>query len=472
MSLSASMQAGVAGLAANSNALSAISNNIANSNTTAYKRVRTDFQSIVTASSTPTGYNAGGVTSTTRHMISTLGTLQKASSQLDLGIDGQGFFITTQKSEPGAEDSRLFTRDGSFYADEDGYLRNASNLYLQGWPIAAGGSPTLSAADLSQLRTINVENIAAQIEPTTYAQIIGNLNANQEASSSAATYASNPATRPMAAYDASSPDPATSTRPDYEITIPVSDSQGGERRLTVSMVKLAANPSATPPIEANTWAYEVWSPDVKDATVTPATEASTNGVVSRGRLVYDTAGKLSDIIDSTGTSTGETSLNLSFNWDSAEGVEPQTLTVDFNGNQGGLTQLNSSSTNRVDANGTPFSGLDKVQISKEGLVTAIFKNGSTRDIAQLALATFVNADGLTPVSGNAYTVSNDSGPLTLKVPGVSGAGLLGVGTLEASEVDLSEEFTNLIVTQRAYSANSRTITTADEMLQELLNIKR
>lgn len=472
MSLSASMQAGVAGLAANSNALSAISNNIANSNTTAYKRVRTDFQSIVTASSTPTGYNAGGVTSTTRHMISTLGTLQKASSQLDLGIDGQGFFITTQKSEPGAEDSRLFTRDGSFYADEDGYLRNASNLYLQGWPIAAGGSPTLSAADLSQLRTINVENIAAQIEPTTYAQIIGNLNANQEASSSAATYASNPATRPMAAYDASSPDPTTSTRPDYEITIPVSDSQGGERRLTVSMVKLAANPSATPPIEANTWAYEVWSPDVKDATVTPATEASTNGVVSRGRLVYDTAGKLSNIIDSTGTSTGETSLNLSFNWDSAEGVEPQTLTVDFNGNQGGLTQLNSSSTNRVDANGTPFSGLDKVQISTTGLVTAVFKNGSTRDIAQLALATFVNADGLTPVSGNAYTVSNDSGPLTLKVPGVSGAGLLGVGTLEASEVDLSEEFTNLIVTQRAYSANSRTITTADEMLQELLNIKR
>lgn len=472
MSLSASMQAGVAGLAANSNALSAISNNIANSTTTAYKRVRTDFQSIVTASSTPTGYNAGGVTSTTRHMISTLGTLQKASSQLDLGIDGQGFFVTTQKAAPGTEDARLFTRDGSFFADEDGYLRNASNLYLQGWPIVAGGGPTLSAADLSQLRTINVENIAAQIEPTSYAQIIGNLNANQAVSDRADDYAASPTTLPMAAYDASAPNTSVSTRPDYDITIPVSDSQGGERNLTVSLIKLPANPSATPPILANTWAYEVWSPDVKDPSVTPATTASSQGIVSSGRLVYNASGKLSDVQTAAGVSTGSTALNLSFNWKSSIGVAPQTVTVDFNGDQGGLTQLNSSSTNRVDANGTPFSGLDKVQISKAGLVTAVFKNGSTRDIAQLALATFVNADGLTPVSGNAYTVSNESGPLTLKVPGVSGAGLLGVGTLEASDVDLSEEFTNLIVTQRAYSANSKTITTADEMLQELLNIKR
>ncbi|UDF03958.1 flagellar hook protein FlgE [Asticcacaulis sp. AND118] len=472
MGLSAAMQAGVSGLAANSTALSAISNNIANVNTTAYKRVRTDFQAIVTASSTPTGYNAGGVTSTTRHMISTLGTLQKASSELDLGIDGQGFFVTTQTAEPGAEDARLFTRDGSFYADEDGYLRNASNLYLQGWPIVAGGGPTLSAADLSQLRTINVENIAAQIEPTSYAQIVGNLNSNQTVSDRADDYAASPTTLPMAAYDASAPDTTTSTRPDYDITIPVSDSQGGERKLTVSLIKLEADATATPPIGANTWAYEVWSPDVVDPTVTPATEASTHGIVSRGRLVYGTDGKLSDVQDPTGASTGATQLNLSFNWRTSIGVAPQTVAVDFNGDQGGLTQLTSASTSRVDADGTPFSGLDKVQVSKSGLVTAVFMNGSTRDIAQLALATFVNADGLTPVSGNAYTVSNESGPLTLKVPGVSGAGLLGVGTLEASDVDLSEEFTNLIVTQRAYSANSRTITTSDEMLQELLNIKR
>ncbi|MFT3995880.1 MAG: flagellar hook protein FlgE [Asticcacaulis sp.] len=467
MGLSAAMQAGVSGLAANANALSAISNNIANVNTTAYKRVRTDFQAIVTAASTPTGYNAGGVGSTTRHLISQLGTLQKASTDLDLGIDGQGFFVTTQSPTATAQDPHLFTRDGSFYPDTEGYLRNSSGLYLQGWPITASGGATLSAADLSQLVAINVENISAQIEQTTYAGITGNLSASQTVNTAEVEDVTNADgttsqgylnrdktvqdARTMSNYDATSTaSPNPGVKPDYEISIPVSDSQGGEKALTMSLIKTGANQ----------WSYEVWSSSVDTADYP-------NKILKSGTLTFDSSGKLTQVdgVDGTG-------LSLDVQWSAASGVEDQTIGIDFASTAGALTQYNSSYTSRVEADGTPFSGVDEVKISETGMVTAVFKNGSTRDIAQLALATFVNADGLTPVSGNAYIVSNDSGPLTLKVPGASGAGLLSVGTLEASDVDLAKEFTDLITTQRAYSANSKTITTADEMLQELLNIKR
>jgi len=460
MSISAAMQAGVAGLAANSTALSAISNNIANVNTTGYKRVRTDFQSIVTAASTPTGYNAGGVGTTTRQLISQLGTLQQASTDLDLGIDGQGFFVTTQSATATGADPHMFTRDGSFYPDTQGYLRNSSGLYLQGWPIVAGVSTGTSATDLSQLSSINIENIAAQVEKTSYASITGNLNAGQEISDEVSdvdgymsyqgSVETDSTARTMSKYDASITDDTNpGIRPDYEISIPVSDSLGGQKALTMSVVKTGAN----------TWAYEVWSSSVEN----------TNGIVKSGTLEFDASGALKSI-DGT---EGATSLTLSdVTWNSDLGLDTQTITVDLASTKGALTQYNATYNSSVDADGTPFSGVDEVKISSTGVVTAVFKNGTTRDIAQLALATFVNADGLTPVSGNAYIVSNESGPLTLKVPGASGAGLLSVGTLEASGVDLAQEFTDLITTQRAYSANSKTITTADEMLQELLSIKR
>ncbi len=123
-------------------------------------------------------------------------------------------------------------------------------------------------------------------------------------------------------------------------------------------------------------------------------------------------------------------------------------------------------------NGTAFGNLTDVEVDEDGFVTAMFDNGVTRRIAQVAVATFANANGLVPLNGNAYRVSQQSGPFSLKTPGTGGAGFLAPGTLESSTVDLSTEFTGLIVTQRAYSASSKIITTADQMLEELINIKR
>ena len=145
----------------------------------------------------------------------------------------------------------------------------------------------------------------------------------------------------------------------------------------------------------------------------------------------------------------------------------------FSGAKSGLTQYDDDSvTQSVTSNGTAFGNLSKIQVGEDGMVTAIFDNGVTRNIAQVAVASFINPDGLSPVSGNAYTVSRDSGTYSLKTPGLGGTGLLSPASLESSTVDLSQEFTSLITTQRAYSASSRIITTADQMLQELLSIKQ
>jgi flagellar hook protein FlgE len=126
----------------------------------------------------------------------------------------------------------------------------------------------------------------------------------------------------------------------------------------------------------------------------------------------------------------------------------------------------------VVTNGTAFGNLSNIEIDDEGFVTAIFDNGVTRRVAQVALATFVSPDSLTAANANAYRVSQGSGTYNLKAPGAGGAGLIGASQLEASTVDLSLEFTGLITTQRAYSASSKIITTADEMLAELISIKR
>jgi flagellar hook protein FlgE len=124
----------------------------------------------------------------------------------------------------------------------------------------------------------------------------------------------------------------------------------------------------------------------------------------------------------------------------------------------------------LDTNGTPFGNLSSVSIGQTGIVTAAFDNGTSRQIAQVALATFPNVDGLTAVNGDAYTASQTSGDLSLKTAGTGGAGTLASSTLESSTVDLSSEFTNLIIAQNAYDASSKVITTADQMVQTLMQV--
>ena len=484
MSINSALLAGVSGLTANSAALAAISQNIANVNTVGYKRTAGEFQTVINSQSQGAGYSAGGVLSTARHYTSQAGQLQRTTSATDLGIAGQGFFVVTEKPENlQVTDSRLFTRAGAFTVDNLGYLKNTAGLYLQGWPVDAEGNIATDPSDLNRLRTINVGSVGGTAEATTRIQLNANIKSSQlvsaEATDAAATpvgaNAYNPATNSMAMWD---PETGAGVKPDFELTIPVSDSKGGQRTIAISFLK-----STVP----NQWYSEIRAIPASDV-VTGA--GLTNGQLKTGLVAFTQDGRLdTDAMAAMGAAAlfpdpSAASLTFGasdsaapaaggFKWAPGLGIDDQSLAFDLSASAGGLTQYDSASVvQAVLTNGTAFGNLSEVKIDDTGFVTAIFDNGVTRQIAQIALATFPSPDSLSQTSGNAYRVSQGSGTYNLKAAGSGGAGLIGASQLEASTVDLSAEFTGLITTQRAYSASSKIITTADQMLEELINIKR
>lgn len=454
MSINGAMMAGVSGLTANAAALSTISQNIANVNTVGYKRASTEFSTVVNAQTAGASYSAGGVQAAARHFISQAGQLQRTTSGTDLAIAGQGFFVVTEKSENlTLSDARLFTRAGAFKIDDLGYLQNTSGLYLQGWPVDADGVVNSDPSDMSRLRTINVGSVGGAAEPTTRVGLNANLKSSQPVNEAAQTpppagvTAYDPAANSMSMY---ANDPATGVKPDFEITIPVSDSKGGQRNITVSFLKSA---------DANEWYAEIRAP--------ADMVTNTDGLLKSGRIAFTQDGRL-DVAKMQGWAAGTglfddpTNASLSLGssdgatagadgaWAADLGIAAQTIAFDLNASAGGLTQYDSTSIVQATyTNGTAFGNLTEVKIDEAGFVTAIFDNGVMRKIAQVALATFPSADSLTEVSGNAFRVSQNSGTFNLKAPGTGGAGLLGAQQLEASTVDLSTEFTGLITTQRA-----------------------
>lgn len=477
MSLNSALLTGVSGLLANSTALSAISNNIANANTIGFKQNITDFESVVTASTSQSSGGAG-VLGLNQQLVTQQGDLQQTTSNTDLGISGNGFFVVTDKATNlTAIDPRSFTRAGSFTVDKQGYLQNSAGLYLQGWPVDAEGNVSIDPSDLTRLQAINVEGVGGTADPTTIASVNANLQSGQTVSaaalaastSSPGAGAYNPATNNMASYNATT---GTGVKPDFSLQIPVSDSQGNQRTVEVDFLK-----STTP----NQWYAEVRA--------VPASDVTTGSGLVDGQLAVGTVAFTPDgQLDPTNTTLFADPTNpvINFgasaaaapgagqvNWAPSLGIAAQSLTLNLGQSPGGLTQFDSQSvTQSVTTNGTAFGNLTNIDIDSSGFVTANFDNGVSRRIAQVALATFPNPDGLKAVSGSAYQVATDSGTYNLKAPGTGGAGTLSPSTLESSTVDLATQFTGLITTQQAYSASSKVITTADQMMQVLMNMKQ
>jgi flagellar hook protein FlgE len=204
-------------------------------NTVGYKRNYTDFQTIVTGSASAGAYSAGGVTAQSSQRVSGQGQLQRTSSATDLGIDGQGFFVATDKAEnlTGA-DPRMYTRAGAFTLDKFGYLQNSAGLYLQGWPVDAQGNIPFDPSDLTRLQAINVSAVGGAVEQTTRASVSANLMSSQPLSAEAPAY--DAATNSMAAYD---PVTGAGVRPDFEFQIPISDSKGGRPQFRRFFLKRA-----------------------------------------------------------------------------------------------------------------------------------------------------------------------------------------------------------------------------------------
>ena len=340
---------------------------------------------------------------------------------------------------------------------------------------AAGGGATAAATAAAAIAAIPAGTPApGVVAAINAAAAAGGATGNTVAAAAAALAATDtssaysPATNSMAMYDSNN---ATGVKPDYSLQVPISDSKGGKRTVQIDFLK-----SATP----NQWYAEIVAVPASDV-VDGAGLA--NGQITKGIVAFTADGKL-DTTNTTLFGGGSSSITFgasnagapaagAVNWAAGLGIDVQTVNFSISSATGGLTQFDSQSvTQSITTNGTAFGNLTKIEIDQNGFVTADFDNGVVRRIAQVAIATFPNPDGLTAVTGDSFRVTQTSGTYNLKAPGTGGAGLIAPKSLEASTVDLSAEFTGLIPTQRAYSASSKIIPTADQMLQDLLNIIR
>ena len=463
MSINSAMLSGVSGLITNSSALAAISDNIANVNTTAYKRNQVNFANVVTAQAVKGRYSAGGVQAVTRQFISQQGLIQSATSPTDLGISGDGFFVVATKGGTlTANDERVFTRSGSFSVDADGYLVNDAKLYLQGWPVQDDGTFNTNPSDLNMMQSINVKNLGAAVRATSNVVVNANLNKSLTADATKNTSYTTLGPGAMAEW-ALTQDPATGVQPDFTFEMNIIDSVGATHKVAVAFIKDDSTP--------NMWKAEMYAVPATDID-----DGTTNGLIASGNVMFTADGQL-DLAHVDTTLFGPTAtLNLAASgtagsprWADSLGVEASDIALDWSK----VTQYASPSTlNSANSDGANVGNVVGVEVSEDGVVSAIFDNSEVRKIAKIGLASFANPDGLAPVSGNAYRPTIPSGEFVIKQPGIGGAGEIAPGTLEASTVDLSAEFTGLITTQKAYSASSKIITTADQMLEELINIKR
>jgi flagellar hook protein FlgE len=454
MSINSAMLAGAAGMRANASALASISDNIANVNTVGFKRLRTDFTSMLTSQNRQTTYAAGGTISRSSPLMNEQGSTIASSVATHLAVSGNGMFVVRGRSEDAtARDPYYYTRAGQFTPDADGYLQNAAGYYLLGWPVDSSGTVNANPTDLNALETVRVSGIAGGAEATSRLSLSANLQSSQEVSAAAATYDATDSANNMA---------SGAVTPDFQIPIQIYDSQGGLHTLTFSFLKQGPN----------TWLAEIHLPPGQVVDAAPYVD----GQLAAGVVSFTPFGQL-DVANSTlplSLTIGETGTGGS-EWDPSLGLASQTIALDMGGPgaPGGLTNNDSPSvlgTSQID--GTPFGSLASVDVDDDGFVTAIFTNGLTRRIYQIPLATFGNTNGLLSEHGGVYRLGPDAGALSMRGAGIGGAGNIKSRALESSTVDLAEEFSNLIMTQRAYSASSKIITTADEMLDELIRLKR
>jgi flagellar hook protein FlgE len=469
MSLNSSVQSAISGLTANSTALSSISNDIANVNTVGYKGNDVTFQSIV-AGASGAGFSAGGVTAVDQQLVTQKGTTIQTSSSTDLAIAGQGLFVTSTTPTAAAQAAQvLFTRAGSFTPDANGYLKNTAGYYLQGVLADSNGVIPTSGLNVGILQPINVTNVGGAVSPTTVAGLTGTLNGEQTVSAAALAVgppagagAYDATTNSMTAYD---PTTGAGVKPDFTMQVPISDSQGGQHTIQVDLLK-----SAVP---------DQWYAEIQALPTTDVTGGNVPGQISAGILAFnsdgslDTAATTLNTVLNFGASSAAAPVAPAVNWAASLGVAAQTVNLSLGGAGGssGMSQVaGASAVTSTTANGTPFGSLSSIAIGQNGIVTATFTNGTSRAIAEIPLATFPNADGLTSVSGTAYEASNNSGLVSLQAAGSGGSGQISSNTLESSTVDLSSQFTNLITTQQAYAASSKVITTADQMTQVLLQL--
>ncbi|MBP0441357.1 flagellar hook protein FlgE [Tianweitania sediminis] len=427
MGLYGMMRTGVSGMSAQANRLSTVADNIANANTTGYKRSKTEFSSLVVPN-TPGYYNSGGVKTSVRYEVSKQGVLQYTTSGNDLAINGNGFFIV--ESPNGTSN---LVRAGSFVPDGQGRLVNAAGFYLMGCNYA-NGEPSAVANGFNGLEVVNIGAYELSVTPSDAGLILANLPATAAVVDAARLPSTNAAD---ASYSAKS-------------SVVVYDNLGSEILLDVFLTK--TGPAAgSPPDTEPTWEVAIYNQADASADTSfpystgPLATTTLNFNLANGRL---TAASNSDIV-----------------FDIPGGRE---FTLDLKN----LTQLATSFDPEIRANGNGPSPIQSINIGGDGIVSAVYENGELKALYRIPLASVPSPDQLTVMPGNVYSLSPESGALRVGFPNDSGLGAVISGALEGSNVDIAEELTDMIESQRNYTANSKVFQTGSDLLDLLVNLKR
>ncbi len=445
MGLQSAFFTAISGISATGRALGEIGNNISNAETTGYKARRVSFGDLFGATigggGTSTGSAEGrGVSVIGVDAIFTQGSLESTSNSLDLAVDGDGFFHVQDSAG-----NNFYTRDGQFSVDVAGNIVNSKGHLLQGFQADSSGNILGTTGSL----VLSTTQEAAS--PTTTVDV----GANLDASSTATTFAI--------------ADPTGTSQ--FSTGITVFDSLGTAHDLTVYFTKTANL----------TWNYNVVAPS-SSVTVDASALSGTNALIFTGSLTFTTSGALDTEtsvayydassasvggIDFTGGSAADQTIVFDFG---------TSITTDSGGATAGLdgtTQFGSTSTLLTLAQDGQTSGtLTGTSISDVGIIVGRFSNGTVRSLGQVALARFTSPNGLDAIGGNLFIESADSGSPLTGGPGSGAFGSVVSSTLESSNVDLGDELVNMITMQRTFQANSRIITTTNDLLGELVNLSR
>ena len=445
-----SMFSGVSGLKVHQTRMDVIGNNIANVNTVGYKSQRVTFSDVfsqtlssATAANDDTGkggMNAMqvglGVNVSSIDMLMTQGAAQRTDNPFDVMINGKGFMVVQDAS------GRYFTRAGALRLDEKGNLINANGMKVQGWPATKNTDGTY-VTNKQEVQGINLftEDVKSAVpKATTKAKLSGNIDA------------------------------ATKNGDTVETSVGFYDSLGNYFTAVVKLTKdTSSGVKYTPTITQIT---DEKGRLLTAGTSTPVTALQPTLDPASSSIEFDANGKLKTALKMNITLTDPTNYGVAAKkadgtYDTPTKYEGTIGTIEVDCN--GLTQYRSASTVTGKAtDGNAAGTLTGYSVGNDGIVTANYSNGSIRSVAQIAVANFDNPEGLEKVGENLYRATTNSG----QFDGIGEAGEFSTGVLEMSNVDLSSEFTDMIITQRGFQANSRIITVSDEMLQELTNLKR
>ncbi|HWR62131.1 MAG TPA: flagellar hook protein FlgE [Clostridia bacterium] len=467
-----SMFSGVSGLRAHQLKMDTIGNNIANVNTVGYKSQRATFQEVFSQTLRGAGSPQEGKGGTNPQQVGLgislssidtfhiRGAVQRTDNLTDLAINGDGFFILSNSAD---DLSRTYTRAGNFSLDDDGNLVAANGYRVLGYMVDSDTGVLKS--QLEGLRISKAEMVAAQ--ETTYSRFEGNLdNAITKVTATSKPVYTPATTAPVAPESLVIP----SETKYWETTATVYDNLGGKHTLKYTFIRGLESTGGTGQGQVSA-DDDRWSVIIKDQDTGKYYNAADN-TFGDGANLDELLVELKFKDGALDTSTTETPSGgkLSITVDGKNGSADITnLSIDFTK----ITQFaNESNAAVTKTDGYPQGSLDTFSIGPTGEISGIFTNGISRIIGQVALAAFKNPAGLEKTAENMYQVTPNSGEPIVGLPGSNGLGAINSGTLEMSNVDISNEFAEMISTQRGFQANSRIITTSDEMLQELVNLKR